>query len=160
MRLTPGSPHPERPAPESADETFGAEEPDALDLHGVSVQHTHAGGLEDRGDLFGMARLVVVVSQHGDDRHAHATELPREQVRLLDRAMIGEIPAEDEDVCELVDGLEQGRERMGDRRLPAVEIADRGDANGGRCVHAPTSQQEARPERGGSRLAFRRLGHP
>ena len=58
---------------EPAAETLGARHSDGLpvdvDHRGFALQDGHAGILEDAADLVGLVAVVVVVSEHGDDRH-------------------------------------------------------------------------------------------
>ena len=66
--LAPGA---ERAAAEAAGETLHAGESDARDLDGLAIEHLHARVGQDAAHLGLLARLVVVIAEHGDDRNAH-----------------------------------------------------------------------------------------
>src|SRR5690606_14379177 len=100
----------ERRLAEAAAEALGAGETDdvAAQLEVIAVEDDDAALAEDPADLVGLPGLVVVVAEHADLRRAHALQRFRQQLRLVEVAVIGQVAAEQERVAfVLVDRVDQ-----------------------------------------------------
>ena len=121
------APRAELPAPEAAAEAFHAGEADALDLVHAAVEHRHAGVREDLHDLVLVAGLEVVIAEDADGRDAQRRgDLLGQDLRLLDRAVVGEVAAHQEHVGLTGRRFEQ-RVHASQPRLFDVDVGDRGD---------------------------------
>src|SRR4051812_27939400 len=98
--LAPGA---ERPGPEPTAKPFDAGKPDPLDLAGVAVQHLDAAGAQDLLDLVLLTGLKIVVAEHTDNWHAHAGQLPGQDLSLLNGAIVTQVAAEQQHVGLLSD---------------------------------------------------------
>src|SRR5262249_15339872 len=104
----------------------------------------------------GLAALVIVVAEHGDDRDAQATQLIGEGFRLLALAEVGQVAGKGEDVGALADlGGEVAVFRP--RIAGDVEVADRRDPETTPLSHFPTAlpRRSPSPGRWSSRRARR-----
>ncbi len=113
-------------AAEAADEALDAGKADARNLDGLLAQHGDACRLDDARDFLGLAFLIIVVAEHGDDRDGAGGEILRQQLGLAGLAEIGEVAAQDEYVGRPGYLGEQRVETLL-RRVADVQIADRGD---------------------------------
>ena len=121
------APRAELPPSEAAAESLHAGEADALDLVHAAVEHGHAGVGEDLHDLVLVAGLEVVIAEDADGRDAQRRgDLLRQDLRLLHRAVVGEIAAHQEHVGLSGGRLEQ-RVHASQSRLLDVDVGDRGD---------------------------------
>ena len=101
----------------------------------AAVQDLNPCLAEDPGQLGHLSRLVVVVAQHGDDRHADGRERPRELPALLGVAPVGEVATERQDVGALRDLCEDRLDRRAVGGSAEVDVADRGDPNYSWSLH-------------------------
>ncbi len=138
--LAPGA---EGVAAEAAAEALDAGEADPEQLDRLTVEQLHAGVEQHVAELGRVPRLEVVVAEHRDDRGLDVGELADQHLGLLDRAVVGQVAGQHQDV---------GRQRrlLGDRRQQAlraagdVQVAERGDADGaGRVGHEASGQRGA-----------------
>src|SRR6516165_1700913 len=72
----------EHAAAETADETLHPDEGDVVYLVGVAIEQVHAGGLEDFLNVFDLAGLVIMISEHADDRDGASAQIVRKHLRL------------------------------------------------------------------------------
>ncbi len=124
------SPHgPERAGAEAAAEALDAGEADTRDLDRVAVEQVDAAITQHLADGVVLTRFVVVVAEHGHDRHVHALrQRPEKSLGFLDPAVIGQVAADGEDV-RLRGGAGEQR-RVVIRRMPSVmEVGDRSDSD-------------------------------
>ena len=70
------------PAAETLDPGDADRVPAGGDDRRVPLEHLDAGGLEALGDSLGLAGVVIVVAEHGDDRHVDDGELVEQTVDL------------------------------------------------------------------------------
>src|ERR1700694_517101 len=91
---------------EATRKTLDAGDAEALVLPGRSVEHVDAGGGELAANLGSVPGLEVMVAEHGALRDLELAEFLDEPVRLLGRAVVGQIAGEQEDVGFVVDALE------------------------------------------------------
>ena len=104
-------------------------EPDPPHLDGVAVEHNDPGVDQDSTDLVFMARLEVMIAQHGDDRQFRGNrQFLHEQVRLIRQTVIGQIAAEHEHIRERLGILEKGSDQPAGI-LAAMDVTDRSDSN-------------------------------
>ena len=94
-------------AGEAADEALRPGDPDLdiadLENDMASVEDDDARGLENCPDLVAMARVVVVVSEHGDDRDLDRPAGVREHLGLLGEPMRGQVAGEQDEIHLLPD---------------------------------------------------------
>ena len=68
-------------------------------LCGFPIQHGHAGVRQDLTDLVRLAGFVVVISKDRDHRDFHgASDLARQDPRLIWKAVVGEVATQQQDV--------------------------------------------------------------
>ena len=92
---------------EAAPQSLGSGKADAVDLQGVAIEQGHSGLGEDAFHLTGLARLVVVIAEHGHHRPALGrAQLLGEHPCLFGLPKIREIAAENENVGRLGHGRE------------------------------------------------------
>jgi len=106
---------------EAARKALHAREADLRHFHRVSGQQRDARLGEDLRHLIGLAGFVVVVAQHAEHRHAYHAELLGEHMGLFRRSIVGQIPAQEQDVGRLVN-LAEPRGKLPQRGLRAVKV--------------------------------------
>ena len=124
--LAPGF---ERVLAEAAAETLGAREADAEHLAALAIEHLNAGVAEKLVQLVLLARVPVVIAEHGDDRYFHgAGQFLEQDLSFFGRAVVGEVAAQEQDVGAVGDLREEGLEGAL-RSFGAVQIGDGRDAH-------------------------------
>src|SRR5690606_7307329 len=131
------------PSGEAQPEPLGARDPEAalrqVQHHALTLEHDQAGAAKELGNLLGTIAVVVVVAQDSHHRDGEATVLIRHDLRLVDRAVPGEVTGEQQHARVLVDILQPGSVTTHEVR-PEMHVSDGGDAD-----HRSTSD-----DRGGS----------
>ena len=123
------SPHgPSAPGRSRRRNPFTPAKPTPLHLAGVAVEHRHAGRFEDVAHLVLFARLEIVVAQHADHRDVDRAQLPRQDLRLLGQAVIGQVAAQQQHVRRL-GRLGQQRLQLALHRLGAMQVGQGADAH-------------------------------
>src|SRR5438046_10589075 len=69
------APRPQRALPEPAAETLHPRDPDAAQLAGVAVEYMQAAIDENLAHFVGLARLQIVIAQHGRRRNPQRRQL-------------------------------------------------------------------------------------
>ena len=82
-------------------------DPDAANLAVVAVEDPHRALTQDRRHLLGLARFVVVVAQHRDDRHPRRGQVMGQELGLLRQAEVGQVAGHQQDVRPPARVLEQ-----------------------------------------------------
>ncbi len=120
------TPRAERRAAESARETFRTRDADTVNLTRLAIQNPYSDVGENATDDLMLARLIVVVSEHSDNRDPHGSlEFVRQDHRLFLQSVVRQIAAQQEDVRLFVD-VSQQRLQLTLRGLLYVQIADCG----------------------------------
>ena len=117
------SPRSERTRPEPATETLDAGDADALQLAGVTVENGQAGIGQNPAHLILLARLEIVIAEHGDGGNPERRQLAGQHRRLFRQAVVGEVAGDQQDVGRLRNSGEE-RKKCSSRALRAVQIAD------------------------------------
>ena len=98
------APRSENPLTEAAAKAFDTGEADAHDFAGFTVEDFDARGFENVRDLGLVAGFEVVIAEDGDDGNFYRRgQLFGQHRRLIDVAVVGQVPGEEQDVGRLVD---------------------------------------------------------
>jgi hypothetical protein len=133
----PFTPRLERALAEAAPEALEPDEADAPHLAGFTVEHLGAAVEQDLENLRLLARFVLVVSEHGQDRDLRRREVLDKEPRLVREPVVGDVPAQEQHVGPLPDLGEEGLHRSL-RAGAVVDVAEGRDAEGvagGRPAH-------------------------
>jgi len=96
----------------------------------IAVEHHHATRPKNVVDLVYAARVVVVVTEHRDDRNRETGARIREDLGLFRKAVRREIAGEEDEVHVLRDRREHACEPIA-QGLCGMDVACRGDPDRG-----------------------------
>jgi hypothetical protein len=102
--------------------------------HALALQDVQAVLAQHRRDLVLLVAVVVVVAEHGDDRHGQLGELVGDDVRLLDGAVPGQVTGEQEHVGVAPEVFQRGAQ------APAGVLAQMDVPDGGDPDHCSVSR--------------------
>ena len=88
-----------------------------------------------------MARMVIVVSEHGDDRDLDRPAGVREHLGLLGESMGGQVPGEQDEIHLLPDLSERSLQAFS-KRLSGMDVAGRSHTDG--CRHSTRDTRRGR----------------
>lgn len=123
--LTPGA---KRPPSKPSGESLDPGEPDAEHFVRLSIEDVNSGVTQDPGNLALLARLVVMVAQHGHDRHRDRPQRLSHEPSLFRVSPVGQVTAEGKHIGLLRYLAEQDLQGGVKSLSPKMDVADRGDA--------------------------------
>ena len=132
QRFAPGVEH---AAPEAAGKPAYAGEADSFDFGALAIEHGDSGLFEHLADEIRLTGFEIMITEHGKNRHVHGrAKIDNQLFGFFGQAIVGQIAAEQEDICLLRAFGEEIVQRAAGM-FSVMNIGNRGDAQF-RLVHS------------------------